>query len=185
MIFNVRTPETDPHTVLHTVDRVELDLAAEKACEYRRPLQVAGRWCGKGASVAYGPFTRQLIALVAQLEGHYNFGVTVRKARLAQGMKPAMLKHWHTDFAHNRTLEQCMAVRNYLFVSAEPGTRFLEDANVELANANAISSSLPTFQIKPWTLIRYNATEIHTSVNAESTGGWRYFFRATVDQRKR
>jgi len=159
---------------------VDVDWSQERICEYRRPKPVVHTVFREPRRVVRcGPFTQQLIALVAEIEGHRHFGVCVRKERVIAGQRPAVLKHWHTDFGSNRKQGQRSEVRNYLFVSCEPGTMFLNEGPVE----EIPGSDRPPdcFQIKPWTLICYNATELHCSVAASVTGAIRYFFRATVD----
>ncbi len=184
MIFNIRTPQSDPRIVLHELQLEPVDWKAELPSEYRR-LQPTGRRLGKIPAGNYGPFTRKLIELVAEIEGHRNLGITVRKALLIAGQKPAKLKSWHTDFSRNYSREQCVGIRNYLFLNAGPTTRFLQATDVELESARAVDPEWPTFNIKPWTLVCYNATEVHTSTTAETSGGLRFFFRATVDTVRR
>ncbi len=98
---------------------------------------------------------------------------------------------WHVDYAHGVfNVSRQRRVHNYLLVTANPGTQFLQESEVWFPNvcrrektAEAIAQSAVTpFQIEPWTLVKFNATELHTAVRwSGAEPSPRLFFRATND----
>jgi len=150
------------------------------------PLRQAQRTCG--------PASRKLISLLLDTvprDELSHLRITVRAETLQPGQFPRETPaSWHTDYGRSTTvLSRLKSVHTYAISTAEPRTLFFRQSEIWLPSAKAnnfnlrmVEAAHPTFSAEPWSIVRFNATELHTAVTWTGPGATsRLFVRATYD----
>lgn len=185
-IYNVRCDGFDPRAAI-AIEPRELDLNLERK-HYLLPWAVIDH--------AGGPLTRYLVDVVMAFvppAEHKHILFTARPELIA-GFPQSTPRTWHTDYAHgSRDTCQRQNVHNYAVITSAPCTMFLRESVICLPDTRtskfeaAFSQhALSPFAIEPWSLVKFNATELHTATawtGAAPTP--RLFFRATYDPLRR
>lgn len=181
--YNVRTAEYDPRKSV-AVEPFEVDLARETPLMLKSIATVRR----KG-----GPASRRLAELMLEhvpVKEHEHLAFTVRPQVFGLGHFPTQTPTmWHTDYAHNlEDVSRRLGIHTYTLITSGPRTLFLQDGDLDLphhrktADFSRAIRERPKFSAEPWTIVRFNATEVHTAVSWDTqTRQPRLFFRATYD----
>lgn len=148
-----------------------------------------------------GPLTRMILKAMELImpEKFRHLRIDTRSTLLGEG-DMASRGGWHCDFMsednYSTITGEGEGVEHYMLVSGPPLTQFMAGRNLDLKEVEApfawkdVSAQIDsyewsrfrgsTFAVRPMTLYKFDAFELHRAVPSEDKGlVWRWFFRAS------